>query len=224
MNVFINLYERKLLLYPFRFKKVLFDEVVIDYGLRFATKLDFEESDLVLIYAGEYYTDFGTAFIRILTRIMAKYNIQSAQFIALHGWRKVLVTKEFMADLYNGKFIEEGKGAEYSTNDDLESVFERLQSGEKIYREGELTFFMPKLTKKELQLVESKDHDHFMTYNEFYSTGSNPDVTKEEMAESESRSKFVFSQCGRVIFFLELDTLISEYITEIISRHCKSTR
>ena len=124
-----------------------------------------------------------------------------------------------MVDLYNGKFIEEGqKGAEYSTNDDLESFLERLQSGEKIYREGEQTFFMPKLTEKELQLVEDKDHDHLMTYNSFY-LGSNPDVSTEEMAESESRSKFVFTQCSRQTYFLELGNLIAQYmsVSEIMS-------
>ena len=48
------------------------------------------------------------------------------------------------------------------------------------------TYFLPKLTKKELKFVEKEDTTYLQTF-----AWSNPDVKKAEMMLSDSVSKFV---------------------------------
>ena len=79
-----------------------------------------------------------------------------------------------------------------SVNDDLETVFENLQ----ICIEPKPvanTFYVPKLTQEELELVDKADQDYFQTFYYF----KNPDVEYEEMKLSESNSKYVRGTCSR---------------------------
>ena len=61
------------------------------------------------------------------------------------------------------------------------------------------TYFLPKLTNKELKLVESKDRSYFQTFH--YSNAT--DVDEEEMMLSESDSKYVQSGCARRTFTIK---------------------
>ena len=72
-----------------------------------------------------------------------------------------------------------------SVNDDLESLFEDLRLGKEPKKRVN-TYFLPKLTEEEMELVERKDRNYFHTL-QFLS----PDVEKAEMILSESDSKFV---------------------------------
>ena len=65
------------------------------------------------------------------------------------------------------------------------------------------TYFLPKLTEKEKKLVEQKDKDHLMSYFKHAFHGKDPDVSKKEMDESESKSKFVRGICWRRTFILK---------------------
>ena len=60
------------------------------------------------------------------------------------------------------------------------------------------TYFLPKLTGKELKLVESRDTSFLQTF-----PFSNPDVDETEMMLSESNSKYVYSMSGRKTFVIE---------------------
>lgn len=99
------------------------------------------------------------------------------------------------------------KGRTYyvtSVNDDVESFFIYLQNGEKVEEEV-WSFYLPKLTEKELKQVEDKNHEHFMTYLTYHE-GDDPDVKQEQMEKSESRLKFVCGLCVRTTEFLEIES------------------
>ena len=56
-----------------------------------------------------------------------------------------------------------------------------------------LTYFLPKLTQIEMELVETKDQDYFQSFFQF----ENPDVDEKEMKLSESNSKYALVVCRR---------------------------
>ena len=78
----------------------------------------------------------------------------------------------------------------------LRSLLEELRLGKKPI-ELAATYFLPKLTKKQMELVERKDPSYFKTF-----VKSNPDVDEEEIRLSESKSKFVRGFAGRLTFTL----------------------
>ena len=92
-----------------------------------------------------------------------------------------------------------------SVNDDLESLFENIRLGKE---PDELvgTYFLPKLTEKELELVERRDTTYLQT---FYleavggAVGLNPDVDETKMMLSESDSKYVRGFSRRRTFVIE---------------------
>ena len=103
---------------------------------------------------------------------------------------------------YNGKFEDEYGDYKESVHDDLDSFFQKLQNGQ-LEEEEVLTNYYPMLTKEELKLVEQRNQDHLESYYLHYN-GKNPDIDKEEMDKSESKSKFVRGACGRYTFMLKL--------------------
>ena len=85
-----------------------------------------------------------------------------------------------------------------SVNDDLESLFENIRLG-KEPNEDVTTYFLPKLTQKELALVERRDTRYLQTFRE----GNSADVDKTEMMLSESDSKYVRGFSWRSTFVIE---------------------
>ena len=121
-----------------------------------------------------------------------------------------LITKEKSKKAYQGILKDENDWTHYegSINDDLESFFNNLQeisSQEEIKDENVWSFFLPKLTKEELKLVEEKNAEHMITYHNL-----NPDVDPEEMKKSDSKDKYVHSTCFRGSMVLNLDDTSSE--------------
>ena len=96
-------------------------------------------------------------------------------------WRNELITKEAMEKFCKGEEDEKD-----SVNDDLESLFEDLRLG-KESNEEVLTYFLPKLTKRELDLVKRKNKNYLQSFER----SLNPDVEEAQMNQSESDSKFV---------------------------------
>ena len=92
-----------------------------------------------------------------------------------------LITKEKMEKYCKGEEFRKD-----SVNDDLESFFEDLRLGKEPDKDV-LTYFLPKLTKEEMKLVEQKDTNYFRTFTWW----DNPDVPEAEMLLSESDSKFL---------------------------------
>ena len=84
-----------------------------------------------------------------------------------------------------------------SVNDDLESLFENIRLGKEPDEEVE-TYFLPKLTEEELELVERRDTSYLDTFS-----SGNPDVDETEMMLSESDSKYVFGWSSRRTYVIE---------------------
>ena len=123
---------------------------------------------------------------------MKKRKIKSVMVTSIHLRRWELITKEKVKSFCKGKENEKD-----SVNDDLESLFEDIQVG-KEPDEWIETYFLPKLTEEELELVERKDSRFLRT---FYSP--NPDVDEAEMKLSESESKYVKGLSWRRTFGIE---------------------
>ena len=100
-----------------------------------------------------------------------------------------------MENYYKGK---EDQRRKYSVNDDLESLFKNMRLG-KEPDEWVRTYFLPKLTEKEMKLVEEKNRCYFQTFEDSF----DPDVDETEMMQSESDSKYILSACDRRTFTIE---------------------
>ena len=146
---------------------------------------------------------------RILNK-MREYGIPSAIITILSMYRRNLITKEkskkavelqkearlsstFERSLEYGQDFFEG-----SINDDLDSFINNLQNSNKINYEEVFSFCTPKLTKQELKLVEEKEREHIRTY-----LMHDPDVEVQEMKESDSKDKYVYTRCYRETVYLE---------------------
>ena len=138
---------------------------------------------------------------------MKTYGIKSAILTMLNMWRNELVTKETVKQAYEGKLKNDVLWRTYegSINDDLETFFTDLQNQKEIKNEKVLSFFMPKLSDKELKLVQEKNKQHLRTYSKFCN-GRNPDVKAEEMKKSDSKSKYVHGTCVRRTIRLTLES------------------
>ena len=111
---------------------------------------------------------------------------------SIHLRRFNLITKDKMESYCKGE--ERRKD---SVNDDLESLFENIRLGKKP-NEFVRTYFLPKLTAYELELVKRGDTCYLQS---FYSP--NPDVDKTEMMLSESDTKYVRGESQRKTFFID---------------------
>ena len=124
---------------------------------------------------------------------MKKHKIKSVMVTNISLKRSRLITKEEMESFCKGE-----KWLKDSVTDDLESLFENIQLG-KEPDEMVRTYFLPKLTEEELELVERKDIRYFHTFD----CCLNPDVDETVMMLSESDSKYVFASTYRKTFVIE---------------------
>ena len=125
---------------------------------------------------------------------MKKYKIKKVMLTTIRIERRYLITKEKMEDYSDGKLYPKD-----SVNDDLESIFEDVQNGKEPAYDVR-TYFLPKLTKEELEMVEKKDENFMET---FFGLPEIVDVDEEEMKASESDSKYVYGQGRRTTITIE---------------------
>lgn len=118
-----------------------------------------------------------------------------------------VVTKEEMLNYYKGKYRER-QNWKKSVNDDLESYLENMKTGELYREDARFTFFLSKLTERELKLLEDKNHEFLAMFD----AEEDPDVPKLEMAKSESSSKFAYIQGYRSTESLNIETDLSPYL------------
>ena len=138
--------------------------------------------EIHIVYAGRYYYYHNEDVLRsFILKGMKKKNIKKVMVTMINMLRRNLITKESMENFCNGKEYEKD-----SVNDDLENLFNDIQLG-KEPDDDVWTYFLPKLTRKELGLVERKDYDFMNTFD----FEMDADVDKAEMMLSESDSKFV---------------------------------
>ena len=116
-----------------------------------------------------------------ILREMKKYNLEKVMVTKIAMGRSRLITREKMDNYCNGK--EEKK---LSVNDDLETMFENIRFG-KEPDDYVRTYFLPKLTEHELELVDREDERFMKTFD----WKMDADVDKSEMAASGSDSKYV---------------------------------
>ena len=149
--------------------------------------------EIHFVYAGDYYWDYEDRLKSFILKRMNKYNIKKVMVTRILMWRNYLITKEKMEHYCKGK-----EDRKESINDDLEKLFEDYQLGKEPDDEV-YTYFLPKLTKEELDLVKRKNSDFMNTFD----FGMDADVDKAEMMLSESDSKFVRGVGGRITSTIE---------------------
>ena len=150
-----------------------------------------ENLETHLLYVGSCFSNNqANRLLSFIRDHMDKYKIEKAMLTTIDMLRAKLITKE--------KTQHYCKGEEFmlreSVNDDLESLFEDIQLG-KEPTEVKWSYFLPKLTKEQLKLVERKDYNFMQTF--LYTMDA--DVDKAEMEASESDSKFVLGRCHRTL-------------------------
>ena len=181
---------------------------IIDAGV--ATMVDFGKNDIMphFIYCHGYYHDNEDfkSLKKIFLEKMREYGITSSLLTMLSMYRRNLITKEQSKEAAEGKLKIDhdwrGPNYEGSINDDLESFVNNLQNSEEKEDEAVLSFFTPKLTKEELKLVEQKNFEHMTTYLDDIIA----DVGVEEMKKSDSKDKYVHSECRRITVYLSLES------------------
>ena len=158
-----------------------------------------EELKTHFVYAGDYYDGdrnprFENSLRSFILKSMKKYHTTSVMVTTLNMERFRLITKEYMENY--GK-----ESADFfrkcSINDDLESFFEDLRLGNEP-DETVHTYFLPKLTKEELELVERRDASYLKTLSWFMEYQH-----VDEMKLSESSSKYILGLSHRRTFTIE---------------------
>ena len=104
----------------------------------------------------------------------------------MHMCRNFLITKEKMKDMCKGQGM-----LKESVNDDIEALFADLQLGRNP-KARSCTYFLPKLTHVEKDLVEKKDPNYLKTFSSY-----EPTINDDEMRSSESKSMYVRGWCTR---------------------------
>ena len=174
--------------------KDTFDEIIVSSAFQKNAKSLSKALKTHIIYAGHYYA-FHTDKLRLMIlKEMKKYNFKSIMVTRLKLWRYKLISKEKVIDYCLGK----DEHYKESVNDDLNSFFDDLR----IYKNPKslaLTYFLPKLTDEEMNLIEEKDTIFFRTFM----CRCNADVDETEMKLSESNSKFVEATGRRLTDIIE---------------------
>ena len=187
------------------FLKELFDQKVIFSDLihsAFSKVAENRADDLKIhfVYAGSHYGMSGINDIEsFILKGMKIHKIESVILTMVDIRRKELITKEKMETYCTGK--ESVNGSEDSVNDNLESFFQDIRDGKQLDTGGYgvWSYFLPKLTKEELKLVEKRDQNFLETFSVTLVGGTYDaaDVDEAEMKFSESKSKFVYGLCWR---------------------------
>ena len=168
--------------------------------------IDSGKNDLLphFIYCkGDYFYGEEKTLKEIILAKMYEYGIQSSIFTTLKMMRRNMITKEKATAGADGLLKNESEWKRYegSVNDDLESFLNKFVRQEVVDEEVVESFFLPRLTEKELELVDERDSEYMTKF-----LLQNPDVDAKEMAISDSSDKFVHGRCCRNTYYLNLDS------------------
>ena len=167
-----------------------------------------EDMQTHFVYTGRYYFIGHLAKLRsLIMQRMKKYKIKKVVLTKIYMQQQYLITKELMEKYCKREIKCQLK---VSVADDLESLFENIRRGKKVHLGKNLddevqTYFFPKLTREELELVAKKDYSYMAKFlgplNENNKRDPDKiDVDEADMKASESDSKFVKGRCRRVTF------------------------
>ena len=183
----------------FSFKDV-FDDKVINHIFHSHRQTEIEQRDLELhfVYAGKFCEDFHFNYDdwywhkwipdnlgSLLINGMERYKMESVKMTIINVQKRNLITYEEMKAYYSGHLRLKN-----SFNNELESLYENLRLGEAPVGKAN-TYFLPKLTEKEEELVKRKSFQYFRTF--YHSLDS--DIIEYKMKLSKSVSKFAFCDC-----------------------------
>ena len=144
---------------------------------------------------------------------MKENQIEFAILTVLHNWREHIITKKEMKKYYDGKItVDRGlrigqNRYQESTLDDMESFIANNLIAD-VKEEDKYTFFLPKLSQEEMQLIENQDIEFLNSFACYYKHRENPDVKYDEslsleMLEKESKTKFLRGGSRRKTIFLK---------------------
>ena len=182
--------------------KEYFDKEVIDSALKKIAENEEVQLNVHFIYTGGYYSNcMGLKRLKsLILDVMEHYKMRSLMLTSIRMKRWYIITKEKTEEYFLGRQYEN-----QSVNDDLDSFFDKNRASE-ITDEMVETYFLPKLTKEEIQLVSKRDSKYMKSFfgHKSYSHEKKPanfmasiDVNEVEMNLSESKSKFVKGRCKR---------------------------
>ena len=181
-------------------KKDFIGEEFIHSALKKVAENKTKDSIVHLIFSGYYHYDYLKDLLPLIAKGMKKYKFKD-WIVTTIGMQKLrIITKEQREDYCSGKQSENG-----SITEDLEILLEDIRLNQQA--DGSVrTYFLPKLTEKEMKLVERKDPDYLKTFS-----FKNPDVKKAksyQMKMSEPNSKFCYTHCYRATLHGGLDYLV----------------
>ena len=153
-------------------QKEHFDREIINSVVQKISDNEAKELEIHFVYAGDCYFVNEDKLRSIILDEMKKYKIKFVMVTGINLRRWELISKEEMESYCKGE-----KPQKDSVNDDLESLFGTIRLGEKP-DERVRSYFFPKLTEKELDLVERRDPSYFQTFQ------------SSEMMLSETDSKY----------------------------------
>ena len=187
------------------------EEEVVNSALQKISENEAKELKIHFVYAYHYdwLYDHGGIARSFIMNGMKKHKIKSVMVTNIQMHREYLITKEKMESYCNGEEFEKN-----SVNDDLETLFENIRLGKEPDEEVQ-TYFLPKLTEEEMELVERRDTSYLQGLYEGL-MGGNPDVNETEMMLSESDSKYVYGFSQRRTFGIQIS---SEYSSECLSEY-----
>ena len=176
-------------------RKEHFDKKTIDSAFRKITENEAKELKTHFVYVGRYYWIYENRLRSFMLEGMKKLKMNSVMVTSIYIRKWKIITKEKMEKYCKG----EDREREDSVNDDLESFFEDLRLGKEPPHQSVVTYFLPKLTEEEMELVERKDRNYFETFLHV----KHADVKEAEMKLSESDSKYVYGMGYRQTFTIE---------------------
>ena len=151
------------------------DIKIMDSAFKLIKHFGYQDLKPHFIYAGEYY--IGREEMK---NFMKKYNIGHVMMTMVHMWRDHLLTNKDMKHIYKERTLVQSltepsisSPIQMSVHDDLESYLLKLMIQE-LNDELEWTYFLPKLTPKEMRALEIQNNDFLQTFDR-----PNPDIREK---------------------------------------------
>ena len=169
-------------------------KVTIDSAFKKLAENKTKDLQVHFVFAGYFYMFIRKKLHQLMIEGMKKYNLKNVMMTIISMKRVRLITKEKRDEYCLGNVHSREKK---SFNCDLESLLEQIRLGQTPEYNIQ-TYFMPRLTEEEIELVERKDDEYMKTFS-----NSQPDVTEAEMKISQSDSKFCLTACSRTTITVE---------------------
>ena len=130
---------------------------------------------------------------------MKKHKIKSVMWTSINLYKQNLITKEEMDRYCKGEeyemYLFSSRRDKDLVNQDLESLFRNIRLGKEL-DEYRWSYFLPKLTEEELELVERRDRSFLQTFSQ-----PNPDMAKFHMRFSESEGRWIPSKSDSIYVY-----------------------